>query len=399
MNKASKTPSIKPVGLPPTVPANSADVGKELGFDFVDFRAYVLYKSPKSNGKKWKLAGGNGKAAKAGGDDKGPASFTRKQFGGLGQKFWVRNSSAALVDQASPAANALQAKFDGQPKLLAACVAIGKGKLKDTKVLHGHLDVLADAQNKLAAEKTLVQASAALTKAEGELKAFNRQLLDVQKAQRAEARQRLDEMQQAREQVQAAKGKTRTKEQDHVAARARTMADSLVHKVTDAAPAIPAPKSKKSLAVGTKGKSKPSLLKTAKAAMLPRPTDSQTKKTQKEQKARIAELTASAHQRQPVGPVNREALHQEIHTRAKAAGVSDQEYVEYLLLDLPVGGYLPQDVFDALRELHAAKTAEGEARYAEIANAQLAQGQQRVAQLRSRYDDAKTAYDALPMPG
>lgn len=388
MIKASRA-SIQPPGSKskPTVPANSTKAGEELGFDFVGFQAHVLHKSPKTNGKKWKLiAGGNG-----------PHSFTRKQYDGL--KFWARNSSQALVNKASPAANLLSMHFENQPKLLAACEAIENGKLKDTTVLHGHLQVLANAQNKWAAKQPLDEASGELTQAQAALQAFNDQLLSEQQRMRAVADQRLDQMSQAREQALAAKGTLRTKKEERVAARSRAMADSLVRKVTDAALPIPAQKNEKPLDGRTKGKAKTGLLQKTKAALLQRPKDTQTQAIPKEQKARMAQLTQSVQQRQPVGPVNRKALSQEIRTRAEAARVSTQEHIEHLLIDLPVGGYLPQDVFDALRELHAAETAESEKVYVAQANEQLQIAQQTVAQLQSRYNEAKTAYDAVPMPG
>lgn len=364
-NKVSTQPTSAP-----GVPAAPSLAARKLGFDFADFQQKTQPRASKLRSKKWRL---------------GNEGFTRKKFGGAGKRFWQSNSSRQLVDQALPASNALKLAFPG-PKVAAATEAVEKGKIEDTEVFYAHLKVLVAAQKKWEAQLPMEQAKKELDDAGQALKAYHQQIQDLQLEGLATARQRLDEMKQRRDETLAAKGTAGLPvKQAHHLMRAQRMAASLVRKVT-VPTAITTPESKRNALTKTKNR----LL----SRLRPKEGGEQAKQT-----ARMAELTKAAERRKTEVVVDHEALHREIAARAKAKGQTAQEYIEYLLLDKDVGAYLPPVVFDALQDVHAQLSQYAQKAFVAEANASLALGKQRVEQLKRAYNEARTAYEAMPMPG
>lgn len=367
-----KKSSVKKSAVVPGGPAAPSAATKTLGFDFVEFQQQTEPRASKFTHRKW-LQGGNG-------------TVTRKWFGGAGKNFWERNSSKDLVERAEPASNALNLEFPG-PKVSAATKAVTKGKIEDTRTFYGHLKVLVAAQKKWEAKLPMEQAKQELDEAAQALSTYHTEILRLQHEGLATARQRLDGMKQRRDEALGLKGAPDLPAtQARQLGKAKHIAANLVRKATVPA-AVPNQE--------PKGK----VLTKAKRALLSRMAPSKEGSEKAKQKARMAELSKAAERKPTEVVVDHEALHKEIAARAKARGETPQEYIEFLLLDNDVGAYLPPVLFDALYHVHAQLSQHAQKEFLAEAKASLALGKQRIDELVSAYQEARVAYDALPMPG
>jgi hypothetical protein len=377
---------------PPIAPQKLAAAPAVLGFDFVQLHEIVSAKDlPKLPQKKWRL--------KASGPQ--GLQLTRKKFswgkiGELAKGPFIRvHSSKAWLDRAHPAVNALTMEFEG-PKLSAARTAIATGQVQDTGAFRGHVEVLATAQRKLALKMPMERAAQKLSAAKDALKQYEAKLNKLQAQGVAEAQHRNQEIMVTRADYLSTRGVPCTPTKERFLAKGKTLANNLVRKFTIAAEA-PAETPGGDLAQILAERGQKALQK-AKAKALPRFTGANTPRTNPKVAERTEKLLAAAAPAKEL-IVDREALLKHVLTRARARHEKPQAYIEFLLLETAAAAYLPDVVYDALLALHTEYSVKAGESFVKKAQALLQEEVNEVNQLERQYQEAKQAYDALPMPG
>jgi len=281
--------------------------------------------------------------------------LTRKKyrFEGLVPKL---NPSRAWVADVREQARSMQDHFNGA-NFKAACQYFELEKLPDTKITHEQLKVVVKTRTKFEAFQTWQGKRALMKEAKESLEAAKQEIHAAEAKVREQAVQRQNEMADVRRKGRDALSHGDSLNGQIAAAETakRLKAAAMKPQVQPSATELGPQEREGAIAKGDKRGRLQALKQKAERNLgkgLKKTTKKEKHKLADPSQAKRATASAKAVAKKPVLSLDRAALSQWVLEEAARLGMHPNELIEQWLIDEPVGAYLSDEQFAALRSLY-----------------------------------------------